>query len=78
MKKISFADPLLPGLLRCLRYSVLEGGRKSTKNGLVMGVTIGGDAAKSGKNTHLFVIIRVRLYQKIGLIDLNIRTIPTT
>ena len=35
-------------------------GRKYTKNGLAMGVTIGVDAAKSGKNTHLLVIMRVR------------------
>ena len=39
-----------------------------------MGVTIGGDAAKSGKNTHLLVIMRVRLLQKIGLLDLTNRT----
>ena len=32
---------------------MLEGGCKSTKNGLAMGVTIGGDAAKSDKITHL-------------------------
>ena len=41
---------------------------------LAMGVTIGGDAAKSGKNTHLLVIMRVRLSQKIGLLDLTNRT----
>ena len=35
-----------------------------------MGVTIGGDASKIGKNTHLLVIIFVRLLQKIGMIDL--------
>ena len=34
-----------------------------------MGVTIGG-----GKNTHLLVIMRVRLSQKIGLLDLTNRT----
>ena len=36
-----------------------------------MGVTIGGDAAKSGKNTHLLVVMRVRLSQNIGLPDLT-------
>ena len=41
-------------------YLVLEGGRKSTKNGLATGVAIGGDAAKIGKDTHLLVIIRMR------------------
>ena len=30
----------------CLIYSVLEGGRKSEKIGLTMGVKIGGDAEK--------------------------------
>ena len=35
-----------------------------------MGVKIGGDAGKSGKNRHLLVIIHVRLSQKIGLINL--------
>ena len=53
---------------------MLEGGRKSTKIGVAMEVTIGGDAAKSGKNTHLLVIMRVRLSQKIGLLDLTNRT----
>ena len=49
---------------------VLGGGRKSTKILLAMGVKIEGNAAKSGKNTHLLVIMRVRLSQKIGLIEL--------
>ena len=31
-----------------------------------MGVKIGVDAAKSGKNTHFLVVIRVSLSQKIG------------
>ena len=39
---------------------MLEGGRKSAKIGLEMEVTIGGDAAKSGKNTHLLMIMCVR------------------
>ena len=60
----------------CLIYSVLEGDHKSTKTGLAMGVKIGGDTAKSNKNTHLLVIMRVRLSQKIGLLDL--KNIPTT
>ena len=40
---------------------MLKRGRKSTINGLEMGVTIGGDAAKSVKNNHLLVIMRVRI-----------------
>ena len=40
-----------------------------------MGVTIGGDAAKIGMNTHLLVVMRVRLSQKIGLLDLE--NLPT-
>ena len=36
-----------------------------------MGVKIGGDAGKIGKNTHLLVMLRVRLSQKIGLLDLT-------
>ena len=36
-----------------------------------MGVTIGYDAEKIGKNTHLLVIMRVRLSQKIGLLNLT-------
>ena len=49
-------------------------GHKSTKTGLAMGVTIGGDTTKSGKNTHLLVIMRMRISQKIGLLDLTNRT----
>ena len=45
-------------------------GHESTKNGLAIGTTIGGDAEKSGKNTNLLVIMHVRISQKIGLIDL--------
>ena len=41
-----------------------------------MGVIIGGDAEKSGKNTHLLVIMPVRLSQKIGLLELT--NIPAT
>ena len=44
--------------------------KKWTNNG----VAIGGDAAKSSKNTYLVVIMRVRLSQKIGLLDLTNRT----
>ena len=53
---------------------VLEGGHKIAKIGLAMGVAIGGAAAKSGKNTHLLVIMRVRLSQKIGLHNLTNQT----
>ena len=35
-----------------------------------MGVTIGGDAAKNGKNINFLVIMRMRPSKKIGLIDL--------
>ena len=34
------------------------------------------DAAKSGKNAHLIVIMRVRIPQKIGMIELT--NLPTT
>ena len=60
VKKLSFADPFYPVLIKCLIYLMLEGGHKSTKIGLEMGVTIGGDDAKSGNNTHLLVIMRLR------------------
>ena len=39
-----------------------------------MGVKIGGDAAKSGKNTHLLVVIPVVWWQNIGLLELMNRT----
>ena len=55
----------------CLLYLMLEGGRKSTKIGLAMGMKIGGDTTKIGNNTHLLVTMRVRLSQKIGLLDLT-------
>ena len=38
-----------------------------------MGVTIGGADAKSGKKTHFLVVMRVRLSQNIGLLDLTNR-----
>ena len=41
------------------------------KIGLETEVTIGGDAAESFKNTHLLVITRMRLLQKIGMFDLK-------
>ena len=50
---------------------MLEGGRKSTKNGLKMGVKNGGDAEKSGKKNPLLVIMCVRLSQKIVIFDLT-------
>ena len=53
---------------------MLEGGHKSTKIGLEMEVTIEVDAEEIGNNTHLLVIIRMRLSQKIGLLDLTNRT----
>ena len=39
-----------------------------------MGAKIGYNAAKSGKNTHLLVIMRVMLLQKIGLLNLTNQT----
>ena len=68
--KKPFAALFSHGILSCLIFSVLEGPHKSTKNGLAMGVTIGGDAKKSDKNTHLLVIMRMRLLQKTCLLDL--------
>ena len=53
----------------CLIYLVLYRGHKSTKNGLAMGLTIGGDAEKIGRETPVLVIICVRISQKIGLLD---------
>ena len=50
---------------------MLEGERKSTQIGLEMGVTIGGDDDKSVNNTDLLVVMRVRLSQSIGLLDLT-------
>ena len=49
-------------------------GTQIYKNGLAMGVTIGGNAAKSGNNTHLLVVMRVRLSHIIGLIVLTNQT----
>ena len=40
-----------------------------------MGVTIRVNAAKSGKNTHLSVAMRMRLLKNIGLIDLTNQTL---
>ena len=39
-----------------------------------MGVTIGDDDEKSGRNTHLLVIMRMSISQKFGLLDLTNRT----
>ena len=39
-----------------------------------MGATLGGNAAKSGKNTILLVIMRVGLLEKIGPLNLTNRT----
>ena len=61
----------------CIIYLVLGGGRKSTNIRLAMGVKTGGDAAKSGKNTNLLVIMCVRLSHKIGLPGLTNRTLLT-
>ena len=42
--------------------------RKYTKIGLAMGVTFGGDVDTSGNNNNLSVIMRIRIYQKTGLL----------
>ena len=47
--------------MKCLIYLLLEGAKIYTKTGLEMGVAIGSDAEKSSKNTHLLVIMCVRL-----------------
>ena len=49
-------------------------GTQIYKIGIVMGVKIGGDADKSGNDTHLLVVMHVRLLQKIGPLDLTNRT----
>ena len=49
-------------------------GAQIHKIGLDMGMTIGRDAVKSGKNTHLLVIMPAGILQKIGLTDLMNRT----
>ena len=43
----------------------MEGWCKSAKHGLAIGVKIGGNGEKSGKKTHLLVIIHVRIPQKL-------------
>ena len=55
---------------------MLEGERKYKNIVLAMGITIGGDTEKSGKNTHLLVIICVRLLQNIGPLDLKNQNQP--
>ena len=70
VKTLLFAFLFLTGLLRCLIYLLLGGYHKSTKIGLSIELIIGGDAV-IGKNTHLLVLMRVRLSQKIGMIDLK-------
>ena len=49
-------------------YNLFGGGRGPIiyKIGRAMGVTIGGDAAKISKNTHLLVIMRVGIFYKNG------------
>ena len=45
-------------------------GYKLCEDWTINGGGIGGSFAKSGKNTNLLVIIRVRLWHKIGLHNL--------
>ena len=49
-------------------------GPQSTNIGIEMGVKIRDDAAKSGKDTHLLVVICMRLSKKIILLDLTKQT----
>ena len=44
----------------------MEGGPKFPKIRLLMGVTFEGDATNNGKNTHLLLIMHVRLSHKNG------------
>ena len=53
---------------------VLEGGRKFAIFLLSLGVAIGGDAFKMYNNTHLLVIMCVRISHKIGLHKLTNKT----
>ena len=57
-------------------YNLLSVGKgpQIYKIGLEMGGTIGGDDAKNAKNSHLLVIMCMRVLQKIGLLDLINRT----
>ena len=68
VKIFSFVDPFKPDLLRCLIHLMLGGGHKYTKIGLAMGVKIGFDVEKSGKNTDLFVIMCMGISWKISLL----------
>ena len=53
---------------------VVVKGPQINKNLTSNGVTIGGDAAKSGKNTRLLVTMCVRLSQKLNLHNLTNQT----
>ena len=61
IKKNLFAAPFQPGLLRCLIRSVLEGGPKFAKKLLSVGVLFGGYAADNSNNSHLLMIMYVRI-----------------
>ena len=50
---------------------MLEGDRKSTKVRISMGVIIRDYADKGGNNTHLVVIMHLRLSQNISIPDLT-------
>ena len=49
---------------------MLEGDHRFSKIGIVMGVVIGGAADFFFHNTILFVIMRMKLYNKIGVHNL--------
>ena len=50
---------------------MLEGTRKYTITGITIGVKIGDDDAKIGKNPNLLVIMCANQSQKVGLLDLT-------
>ena len=74
VKTFSFAFPFLTGYTQVSNIFGVVRGEIYTKIGLAMGVTIGFDADKSGKNTHMLVVMRGKPSQKIGLIDLKNQT----
>ena len=61
VKTLSFVAPFKPGRLQVSNVLMLERELKSTIIGLAIGVIIGGDDAKCGKNTNLLVIMRLSL-----------------
>ena len=52
----------------------VERGTQIYKMKLAMGITIGGDSDKSGNNTHLLLLMRMRLSEIFVLISLTNQT----